>query len=73
MHSQYYHTIAVDLIGFGGSDKPPDIDYTIEKFVKFISEFINKKELNHNDRKITLVRHSLGESRKPMANQAMLL
>ena len=58
--SKYYHTIAVDLIGFGGSDKPGDIDYTIEKFAEFIQEFINKKGLTSDDKKITLVGHSLG-------------
>jgi 2-hydroxy-6-oxonona-2,4-dienedioate hydrolase len=59
--SKYYHTIAVDLIGFGGSDKPADINYTIEKFAEFILEFINKKKLNSDDNgKITLVGHSLG-------------
>ena len=59
--SKYYHTIAVDLIGFGGSDKPADINYTIEKFAEFILEFINKKGLNSDDnKKITLVGHSLG-------------
>jgi pimeloyl-ACP methyl ester carboxylesterase len=62
--SKYYHTIAIDLIGFGGSDKPDDINYTIEKFAEFILEFINKKGLNNNDddnnKKITLVGHSLG-------------
>jgi 2-hydroxy-6-oxonona-2,4-dienedioate hydrolase len=58
--SKYYHTISVDLIGFGGSDKPDDIDYTIEKFAEFILEFINKKGINNDDKKITLVGHSLG-------------
>ena len=58
--SNYYHTIAVDLIGFGGSDKPADINYTIEKFAEFILEFINKKGLNGDGGKITLVGHSLG-------------
>src|SRR5918994_2385126 len=53
--SKYYHTIAVDLIGFGGSDKPADINYTIEKFAEFIREFINKKGLSSEDGKITLV------------------
>ena len=57
--SKHYHTIAVDLIGFGGSDKPEDVNYTIQKFAEFILEFINKIELN-GDGKITLVGHSLG-------------
>ena len=58
--SKYYHTIAVDLIGFGGSDKPVDVNYTIEKFAEFILEFIDKIGLNGDDGKITLVGHSLG-------------
>ncbi len=58
--SKYYHTIAVDLIGFGGSDKPVDVSYTIEKFAEFILEFIDKIGLNGDDGKITLVGHSLG-------------
>jgi 2-hydroxy-6-oxonona-2,4-dienedioate hydrolase len=58
--SNYYHTIAVDLVGFGLSDKPVDLNYTIEKFAEFVLEFIYKKGLNTNDGKITLVGHSLG-------------
>ena len=58
--SMYYHTIAVDLIGFGGSDKPTDVNYTIEQFSEFILEFIEKIGLSGDDRKITLVGHSLG-------------
>jgi 2-hydroxy-6-oxonona-2,4-dienedioate hydrolase len=58
--SMYYHTIAVDLIGFGRSDKPTDLNYTIEKFSEFLLEFIEKIRLNGDHRKITLVGHSLG-------------
>jgi 2-hydroxy-6-oxonona-2,4-dienedioate hydrolase len=58
--SMYYHTIAVDLVGFGGSDKPTDVNYTIGKFSEFILEFIEKIGLRGVDRKITLVGHSLG-------------
>jgi 2-hydroxy-6-oxonona-2,4-dienedioate hydrolase len=58
--SMYYHTIAVDLIGFGGSDKPKDVNYTIEQFSEFILEFIEKIGLSGDDRKITLIGHSLG-------------
>jgi len=58
--SMYYHTIAIDLIGFGGSDKPKDINYTIEQFSEFILEFLEKIGLSSDDRKITLVGHSLG-------------
>ena len=58
--SMYYHTIAVDLIGFGGSDKPKDVNYTIEQFSEFILEFIEKIGLSGDGRKITLIGHSLG-------------
>ena len=58
--SMYYHTMAVDLIGFGGSDKPTDVNYTIEQFSEFILEFMEKIGLSGDDRKITLVGHSLG-------------
>lgn len=58
--SMYYHTIAIDLIGFGGSDKPTDVNYTIEKFSEFILEFIEKIGISGDDKKITLVGHSLG-------------
>lgn len=58
--SMYYHTMAVDLIGFGGSDKPTDVNYTIEQFSEFILEFMEKIGLSGDDKKITLVGHSLG-------------
>lgn len=42
-----YHTIALDLPGFGLSDKP-SIDYTIDFFVKTLSEFIIKLGIKNN-------------------------
>ena len=59
--SKYYHTITVDLIGFGGSCKPETADYTIKGFSKFIIDFLEKigiKEKENN--KINMVGHSLG-------------
>ena len=56
--SKYFHTIAVDLIGFGGSDKPANINYSIETFKKFILDFITAVHLD--DKKISLIGHSLG-------------
>ena len=48
--SRYFHPIvAVDLIGFGGSDKPVTLDYTIEYFSKFIRDFIDCKQIWRND------------------------
>jgi pimeloyl-ACP methyl ester carboxylesterase len=40
--SKYFHTITVDLIGFGGSCKPETADYTIRGFSKFIIDFLEK-------------------------------
>ena len=38
--SKYFHTITVDLIGFGGSEKPENADYTVKGFSKFIMDFL---------------------------------
>ena len=65
----YYPIVAVDLIGFGGSDKPVTVDYTIEYFSKFIRDFIDCKRIWRDDdysdddddsRKTIIVGHSLG-------------
>jgi len=53
-----FHTIALDLPGFGGSDTPATMDYTIETFREFIVGFIN--EVLMNDTKTSIVGHSLG-------------
>jgi pimeloyl-ACP methyl ester carboxylesterase len=60
--SEYFHTITLDLIGFGASDKPETADYAIKGFSKFIVDFlierirIQEKE----NKKISIVGHSLG-------------
>ena len=59
--SKYCHTITVDLIGFGLSDKPEKADYTIKGFSKFIGGFLETigiKEEEHG--KVSIVGHSLG-------------
>lgn len=56
--SRRYHTIAIDLIGFGESDKPKE-DYTISFFTKFIKDFINEMKFDTNE-KISIIGHSLG-------------
>ena len=64
--SLYYHTLAIDLPGFGGSDRPSDMNYTIEAFSDIIREFIDKIRITEEDwgnnktRTTTLVGHSLG-------------
>jgi pimeloyl-ACP methyl ester carboxylesterase len=57
--SAQFHTIALDLIGFGGSDKPKDADYTISGFSKFIIDFLNTIGLE-NEKITAIVGHSLG-------------
>ncbi len=56
--SANFHTVALDLPGFGESDKPATMDYTIENFRETIVEFINKVVIN--DGKTSIVGHSLG-------------
>ncbi|MDH3657294.1 MAG: alpha/beta hydrolase [Nitrosopumilus sp.] len=56
--SANFHTISLDLPGFGKSDKPVKMDYTIENFRNTVADFIN--ELAINDGKTSIVGHSLG-------------
>jgi pimeloyl-ACP methyl ester carboxylesterase len=56
--SANFHTVSIDLPGFGESDKPATMDYTIENFRKTVVDFIN--ELAINDTKTSIVGHSLG-------------
>jgi pimeloyl-ACP methyl ester carboxylesterase len=58
--SAYFHTIAVDLVGFGASDKPEAADYTIKGLSRFIVDFVRKGIRLGRDEKISLVGHSLG-------------
>jgi pimeloyl-ACP methyl ester carboxylesterase len=56
--SERFHTIAVDLIGFGGSDKP-NSDYTLSYFTQFIKSFLRQIGIKNSD-KIVIIGHSLG-------------
>jgi 2-hydroxy-6-oxonona-2,4-dienedioate hydrolase len=56
--SEQFHTIAVDLIGFGGSDKPQEVDYTVKGLSKFIINFLDA--INLKNERISIVGHSLG-------------
>ncbi len=64
--SLYFHTLAIDLPGFGGSDKPSDMNYTIEAFSDIVRQFMDKIRITEEDQgnpkawTITLVGHSLG-------------
>lgn len=56
--SSNFHSIAIDLPGFGESDKPANIKYTIDQFRKFIISF--QKEISIHNEEISLIGHSLG-------------
>jgi pimeloyl-ACP methyl ester carboxylesterase len=58
--SEHFHTIAVDLIGFGLSQKPESADYTVKGFSKFIVDFLHQAIELKEDEKISIVGHSLG-------------
>lgn len=53
--SQLGRCIAVDLIGFGKSDKP-DIEYSVFDHIKYIETFINTLKLKN----LTLIMHGWG-------------
>jgi len=56
--SLYFGAYALDLIGFGKSDKPTSLSYNILEFVEFLREFIRKELIEYGE--IILVGHSLG-------------
>ena len=60
--SKHFHTITVDLIGFGGSEKPENADYTIKGLSKFIVDFLIEgiRIVDKVHKKISIVGHSLG-------------
>jgi len=55
--SANFHTISLDLPGFGESDKPLSMDYTIENFRDIVINFMNLLAIND---KTSIVGHSLG-------------
>src|SRR5688572_24290774 len=52
------HSVALDLPGFGLSDKPEDMDYTIGRFVQVVADFMRKVGMHQG--KTSIVGHSLG-------------
>ena len=56
--SSEFHSMAIDLPGFGESEKPAKVDYTIDQFRKFIISFL--KETSIENEPTILVGHSLG-------------
>ena len=55
--SRHYHSVAVDLIGFGGSDSP-HLHYTISAFREFVLDFMSSIKID--DGKTSIIGHSLG-------------
>jgi pimeloyl-ACP methyl ester carboxylesterase len=53
-----FDSIAIDLPGFGGSDRPADMNYAIKNFVQTVAEFMRKKDMD--DGRTSVVGHSLG-------------
>jgi pimeloyl-ACP methyl ester carboxylesterase len=47
--SLYFHTLAIDLPGFGGSDKPLDMNYTIEAFSDIVRQFMDKIRITEEE------------------------
>lgn len=56
--SKYFHTIALDLVGFGLTDKPRE-NYTIDYFCKFLDKFLSKMGVECTE-KLNVIGHSLG-------------
>lgn len=56
------HTVAIDLPGFGASDKPEEMNYTIEKFADTIVKFMHEIKIAEDNgiEKTSIVGHSLG-------------
>ena len=52
-----FHSVALDLPGFGGSDKP-SVNYMIDYFVQVVEGFMRQTGLD--DGKTSLIGHSLG-------------
>ena len=53
--AEHHRVLALDQIGFGGSDKPY-VDYSIQTFVDFLGEFLRTLKVDH----FTLAGESLG-------------
>ena len=56
--SKHFHTIALDLVGFGLTDKPRE-NYTIDYFCKFLDKFLSKMGVECTE-KLNVIGHSLG-------------
>lgn len=53
-----FHAVAIDLPGFGASDRPAGMKYTIANFVQVIARFMHEKEMDEG--RTSVIGHSLG-------------
>jgi pimeloyl-ACP methyl ester carboxylesterase len=53
-----FDSVAIDLPGSGGSDRPAGMNYAIKDFVQAVAEFMRKKGMD--DGRTSVVGHSLG-------------
>jgi pimeloyl-ACP methyl ester carboxylesterase len=51
IEGENFYTIALDLIGFGGSDKLQTVNYTMKGISKFIVDFIKEVGLVTNEKR----------------------
>lgn len=51
-----FHVLAPDLPGYGKSDKPMDIEYSLDFYTNFLIEFLDSRQLD----RIHLVAHDIG-------------
>jgi 2-hydroxy-6-oxonona-2,4-dienedioate hydrolase len=55
-----FHVVALDLPGFGLSEKPENMDYTIRQFVQIVARAADKAGIIGSNKKLSIVGHSLG-------------
>ncbi len=65
--SQHHRVIALDQIGFGGSDKP-FIDYSVQTYVDFLGEFLRTLKVHE----FTLAGESLGDGYRRFTRSNLL-
>lgn len=58
--SKHMRVLALDLLGFGQSDKPKKENYSLEFYASLIKEFIEKTHQNTPTKQICVLGHSMG-------------
>jgi pimeloyl-ACP methyl ester carboxylesterase len=58
--SKHMRVLALDLLGFGQSDKPHTENYTLEFYANLIREFILNTDCHGPDKQVVVLGHSMG-------------